>query len=172
MFIEKQRFNQWWLWLFILLPVLGSLGWALFKAVSSGGVTMISFSFRPDWLISLGICLLVAFFFKLMVLKTAIGPDGISVRFIPFHRNHRFYTWDQLQSCETRTYNPILEYGGWGVRFGPNGTAYNVRGKTGIQLVLKNGRKILIGTQDPSNAQKFIDQYFSQVKTQPITPEG
>ena len=46
------------------------------------------------------------------------------------------------------TYNPIAEYGGLGIRFGPNGKAYNVSGNTGLQVILKNKSKVLIGTND------------------------
>ena len=42
-------------------------------------------------------------------------------------------------------YNALLEYGGWGVRVSPLGMAF-IAGNTGVQLVLKDGSKVLIGT--------------------------
>jgi hypothetical protein len=53
------------------------------------------------------------------------------------------------RSAEPRTYSPVLEFGGWGIRVGGGGMAYNVSGNEGVQLVLKSGRRVLIGTRQP-----------------------
>lgn len=53
----------------------------------------------------------------------------------------------EIAHFEARTYSPLREYGGWGIRgFGSN-RAYNVSGNHGVELVLKDGRKVLIGSQ-------------------------
>jgi hypothetical protein len=46
-----------------------------------------------------------------------------------------------------RKYKPLLEYGGYGIRGFGNNRALNIAGKTGLQLIFKDGRKLLIGTQ-------------------------
>ena len=56
---------------------------------------------------------------------------------------------DGIRSYEAITYSPLREYGGWGIRYGWNGKAYNVSGNQGIQLELSEGRRVLIGTQNP-----------------------
>ncbi len=43
-----------------------------------------------------------------------------------------------------------------GIRYGPKGTAYNVSGKIGLQLELKNGKKILIGTRKPEEIENLL----------------
>ena len=53
---------------------------------------------------------------------------------------------------------PISEYLGWGIRAGSNGKAYNVKGNIGLQLVLKNDKRVLFGTQQPNELQKAIDR--------------
>jgi hypothetical protein len=80
-------------------------------------------------------------------LNTEIYTDGIYVRFRPFHSKPRFYPWSEIAHCEVRKYKPLLEYGGWGIRKGFGGTAFNVRGNMGLQLVIKGGKRVLIGTQ-------------------------
>ena len=82
-------------------------------------------------------------------LITEVRDDGIYIRFIPFHRRFLGFTWDAIESAEARTYRPIMDYGGWGIRFGVRGKAYNVRGNRGLQLILGEGRseQILIGSQ-------------------------
>ena len=47
---------------------------------------------------------------------------------------------------EVRRYSPLLEYGGWGVRLGPKGWAYITTGNQGVQLRLRRGRPVLIGS--------------------------
>ena len=69
--------------------------------------------------------------------------------FNPFHFKEKFYDWDSLSACYVRTYSPLLEYGGWGIKygFGGQGLVYNVSGNVGLQLKFKVGEPLLIGTQ-------------------------
>jgi hypothetical protein len=59
---------------------------------------------------------------------------------------------------ETRTYRPILEYGGWGVRYSfvRKGWAYTVSGNRGVQLQLANGKRILVGSQRAEELARAI----------------
>ena len=43
---------------------------------------------------------------------------------------------------------------------GSNGNTINVMENKGIQLKFKNGKKLLIGTQKPEDAQIVINRYF------------
>jgi hypothetical protein len=52
-------------------------------------------------------------------------------------------------SAYPRSYNALREFGGWGIRWGRDGRAFNMRGGLGVQLVLKSGQKVLIGSQRP-----------------------
>jgi hypothetical protein len=101
---------------------------------------------------------LTSVLFGIMKLETSIDINGISVRFYPFHLKKKHFNWDQLECCFIRTYKPVIEYGGWGIRktFSGKGTAYNVKGKVGLQLVFKNGDRLLIGTQKAEELQAFL----------------
>ena len=48
---------------------------------------------------------------------------------------------------ETRTCAPLREYGGWGIRGLGSNRAYNVSENQGVEVVLFDGRKVLIGSQ-------------------------
>lgn len=87
-------------------------------------------------------------------MRTQILPEGIVVCCLPLRFLKRRIAWDEIERIYARTYRPLLEYGGWGIRRGKSGTAYNMRGNQGIQIELRNGRKILIGTQQP---EAFLD---------------
>jgi hypothetical protein len=78
---------------------------------------------------------------------TEVRFEGITVSARPFKRLRRTIPFDRIASCEARDYSPIREYGGWGIRLGPGGKAYNMSGNRGAQLVLASGERVLIGSQ-------------------------
>ena len=102
-----------------------------------------------SFIISFGLGMLLALFFWQMKLVTRIAEEGIYVRFTPFHFKEKFYPLDSLSACYIRTYSPLMEYGGWGIKygFGGKGLVYNVSGDIGLQLKFKKGDPVLIGTQ-------------------------
>lgn len=57
-----------------------------------------------------------------------------------------------------RAYSPIGEYGGWGIRNGKHGRAFNMRGNEGVQLVLRSGQRVLIGSQRPEELVRAIQK--------------
>lgn len=65
-----------------------------------------------------------------------------------------------MKKVYVRKYLPLREYGGWGLRWGifGSGTAYNISGNMGIQLVLQNGKKILVGTQKAEECRRILEQ--------------
>ena len=91
-------------------------------------------------------------------LITQIRTDGIYLRFPPLQNRITKFTWESIGSIHIRTYNPTREFGGWGICFGPNGTAYNIAGNIGIQIVFTNGNKMLIGTNDPENLSIVLNR--------------
>ena len=147
LFEEKQRFTQWWLWA-LLIPVVALPlileGKAIFDDLATA---VLAFG------IPLGVLLLLG----ATNLKTTVSKEEINVRFVPFFIN-KTVPWDELQQAYVRKYHPLREYGGWGLRFGISGRAYNIRGNQGLQLVFKNGKKLLIGTQKPDELATVINQ--------------
>lgn len=79
-------------------------------------------------------------------LRVEVQSDALAVRFFPLTRQHR-YPWYEIVSAEARTYRPIRDFGGWGVRMGSAGKAYNVSGNRGVALEFVNGSRLLIGSQ-------------------------
>ena len=62
-----------------------------------------------------------------------------------------------------RTYNPIREYGGWGIRYGLKSKAYNVHGNHGVQLELLNRKRLLIGSQRSEEFANALDHTIRDV---------
>ncbi|WP_462158621.1 hypothetical protein [Pseudoalteromonas sp. GB56] len=53
-------------------------------------------------------------------------------------------------------------YNGWGIRYTFDGWLYCVSGNTAIQLILKNGDKVSIGTDDANNLLEALRQSTRQ----------
>ncbi|MCJ7467011.1 MAG: hypothetical protein MUO53_10005 [Maribacter sp.] len=163
-FNETQRFDQWWLRLLnlgIVALLLYSLyTWYVLKE-SVGNVAANDTLGQSITIVTMVIVLILFFLFKL---TTEIDERGIHYRFSPFHLSKRTILWSAVQACYVRTYMPIKEYGGWGYRFtfGKNGKALNVKGNKGIQLELKSGDRLLIGTQKEALATEVIQHYFGK----------
>jgi hypothetical protein len=160
-FEEKQWFNQWWFQL-INIGLSLFLLFCLYKwFVAEENVDKVSPDDLTGQLIVI-LCLVpVIALFYFLKLKTVIDERGISYQFFPIHKNAKLTAWSDLEECYTREYKPIAEYGGWGYKFGAGGAkALNVKGNKGIQLKFKSGKKLLIGTQKPEDAQVVINRYF------------
>ncbi len=105
--------------------------------------------------ILLGVAMLY-FFFKGR-LTTEVRPSGLFVRYFPFHMRYQQIALDGIETCSARTYRPIREYGGWGIRSGPGKKAYNVAGNSGVEIVYENGKTLLIGSRKSGQLESAID---------------
>lgn len=109
-------------------------------------------------LISTAFTILLTYMFFSFRLQTLIKTDGIYVRFFPLHLRFKHYSWNSISKAYIRQYAPIKEYGGWGLRSGNMGTAFNVSGNQGLQLEFTSNKKILIGTGNPDELKKVLQQ--------------
>ena len=148
MYTETQRFTQWWLWLILI----GSWITMMYSIATVSPPTTISF------LISFVIGMILPVLFWQMKLTTRITEEGIYVRFFPFHFKEKFFPWETITASYVRTYSPLKEYGGWGIKYGFNGQGivYNVAGNVGLQLQFKEGDPILIGTQKGEEIKQVL----------------
>lgn len=146
-FIENQKIPKWMS--FIFLPLTIYMVYLLIKTYETSAFTGV--------LIGTLISLLILLLFLIVNLITEIDKEGIRIKYIPFHFKYINYNWSEIESCKIRKYNPIMEFGGWGIRYGfRKMKSYTVKGNQGIQLVLKNGKDILIGTQKGKEIEKLI----------------
>jgi len=149
LFYEIQQFRQRWIWLIILIVVI-----ALFIPIIIGvlniflSIIFFLFGFGFIWL------------FYHMALVTEVKETGIQIAFTPF--TNFLIPLNEIKNYEIREYRPILEYGGWGIRFNSKGKAYTVSGTIGLQLELLNGEKILIGTEIPDALFKELDKLINK----------
>ena len=164
-FKEIQKFNQWWIQLVNLLLVGLLVYLCYIWFIEKEGADDFGDNGLLIQLLVLGTIVLDLLLLYLIKLKTEIDEIGIHFQFFPFQRSRKTIRWTEMSQCYTRQYKPIKEYGGWGYRtkFG-KGKAYNVKGNKGIQIVLLNDKKILIGTQKMSEAEEVISRYKHTIK--------
>lgn len=161
-FKETQKFTQTWLMILLAISLLVPVGIILKEYTKQGtNVTTRELILTISLMV---VSLSPIFIFKLI---TRIDERGIHYCFFPIHRKLKLISWSNIDSIYLRNYNPISEYGGWGLKTGwgrKHGKAFNISGDLGIQLILKDGRKLLIGTQKKGEAQLVLDYYQSKLQ--------
>jgi hypothetical protein len=157
-FTEKQRFTQIWIWVILIginaLFIFGIVQQLLLET---------PFGDKPIPLAGLiaaaVLSLVFAFGFLSMKLETEIKTEGVYVRFSPFQRTYQFCSWDSIDKIFIRKYSPVSEYGGWGLRgVSSRDRALNVSGNTGIQIITKDGLRLLIGTKKGDEVMEVLKQ--------------
>ena len=122
-FREEQRVRQLWIWLLTLPLSIGLIGifvWTMVeqlgrgRPVGSQPMSDVMLVIMGPLFILLGVGLL--WLTVVACLVTEVRDDGIYIRFYPFHRDFQGYLWEDIESFEARTYKPVMEYGGWGIR--------------------------------------------------------
>jgi hypothetical protein len=154
-FREEQKFRQWWVWL--LVYGAAALAWYSFIQQIILGQPWGS-NPAPDWavwLIWLLIGLGFPIFFHVLKLVVEVDDRGVHIRYVPVLS--RTVPFEEIDSCSSRTYNALAEFGGWGIRRrGSNRRAYNVSGNQGIELWLRDGKQIMLGTQKPNALERAV----------------
>jgi hypothetical protein len=108
------------------------------------------------FLIMLGILV----FFLMVNLKLLIDDVGIHYKFAPFQRKFTTITWYEVSDAYVRDYEPMYEYGGWGMKGTEQSRLLSISGKKGLQLVMGNGKRVLLGTRRPVEVKAIAQYYF------------
>ena len=162
-FKEEQRFTQTWLILILAVGIIMPIA-IIVKEYLEINTKMSTNEFVLT-LTGILVSISFIFFFKL---TTRIDEKGIHYQFFPFHFSLKTIRWEEINKAYLRNYDPIGEYGGWGLKGGfpfnkKRGKAINVSGDLGIQLELKNEKRLLIGTQKEFEVKKVLTTYFNKV---------
>ncbi len=159
-FKEEQRFTQTWIILLIVITAIVPIA-ITFKEYFNQEKSI------SELITTLVIVLLSIGLIFLFKLKTRIDEIGVHYQFFPFHLKYRTKKWETINLIFTRKYEPISEYGGWGIHKSifnkKKGTAINISGDIGIQLEFKSGKKLLIGTQKQDDVKRVLETYKNKL---------
>ena len=143
LFKEKQKFTQWWLWAILLVfPIL-----SIYPFDNNG--------INYDYVL-IGIALPLGFYF--LELRTFVSKEGLHYRFFPFHFKEYVIKHEDIESFKAMEYSPLKEYGGWGIRYGFKGKAYNTSGNKGVKVFLKNGKNIMFGSLKHKELERALKE--------------
>jgi hypothetical protein len=162
-FKEVQKFTQPWIFIILVItllisanPIITNWNNIVHQPISK------SFSFFSGPII---IALVTVFVLNIKLI-TKIDEKGIQYQFFPINLNLKCISWETIDSCYIRKYNAVTEYGGWGLKFSFRkniGRAFTTKGAIGLQLVLKNGKRLLIGTQKRYELEKTLLNYQHKI---------
>jgi len=170
-FYEKQRMSAW----ILILPTVLATGMAILFSDGDIRVTL-------PVLIAV-VILAAAFIF--ITMQTVIDENGLYVKMFPFLWKYRFFAWADIEKAYIRQYKPLIEYGGWGCRSNEvkikgvrlfrtssvSNIAYNMQGNIGLQLIFKDGNKVLIGTCHPEEMDSVLQILIDRGKLPPFDEE-
>lgn len=91
-------------------------------------------------------------------LHVTIADEGIRIKLPPFHLGGgRLIVWSDMQSITLRKVSPFGEFGGWGIRWNlGNRMGYVWNGKQGLEVVLKNGKRVVVTLMDMQGARMAL----------------
>ena len=146
-FKETQKFNHVWMWI-VLLAASAVMIFIAIKGIYVQLMLGESYGTNPapnsvlliTSIVSLVVGIGMPILFYFVKLETDYTVDGIRITFPPFIRKAKQFNWDEIDEATIRKYKPIMEYGGWGIRHGLKGKAYNTSGNMGLQLKFTNGK--------------------------------
>lgn len=152
LFKERQRLRQWWakalvagMLLFALYGLLGQL--LLDRPLGDN---------PADHATTLGISLLMLVLALLILtirLDTMVDAGGLHIRFWPFMERH--IALDQVAETEITAYRGV----GTGIRLGSkHGTVYNLSGGEGVQLRLRSGELVFVGSRHARQLEEALRQ--------------
>ena len=97
-------------------------------------------------------------YFRLITIKlvTEVRPRELSVAMRGLWRSYRI-SLDAAQSVRAVTFDPVGDWGGYGVRSTTRGKAYIARGNQGVELELKKGGVVLLGSQRPDELARALE---------------
>jgi hypothetical protein len=148
-FREEQKFRQVWMWLLVAGLVI--LSWYGFLRQIAFGKPF-GPNPAPDW----GLWLVWAIFgvglplFILSIkLVVEVKPSGLRVRYFPI--SSRFFPFSEIREYRSVRFRPLWDFGGWGIRYSSEkGWAYLVNGNQGVELVLRSGKRMTVGSANPA----------------------
>lgn len=153
---EVQRFDQWWFWL-IILGCTALIWYMIIYGIVLGneiGGEEIEGGIISTLLLGL-LGFAVPYLFLQLRLTIRVTSKEILIKYKPFVNRNILIS--DIEKAQSREYRAVKEYGGWGIKGWKRGKiAYNVSGNDGVELTLKNGNTVMLGSKRSEELEKVI----------------
>ena len=139
------------LWAFILIPILSVV--VLLDVLINNSP---KFTQDPEaqWTIIIPILVFLLLFF--IKLEWEFTESDFRYRFFPFIIKERIIQYSDIQNMSVMKINPLLEFGGWGLRRGKLGKAYTTDGNLIIHIELESGQKLNFTVKNNIEVERVI----------------
>lgn len=159
LFSEEQRFTQARLRILTAIPPVAMLLLAIWQ-VGLGhkwGKQPMSNSSLVFWTIFVW-----AIYFRLITVKliTELRPGELRVAMRGLWRSSRIQL-SGVRSAKVVTFNPILDWGGYGVRSNKRGRAFIASGDQGVELEMADGGIVLVGSARAPELARALDRQLA-----------
>lgn len=111
-----------------------------------------------SFIVPLSVLFLAFVWTLLFKFEIKVRDKSILFRFFPLHFKFKKFDFKDIEGVELIEFNPILDFGGWGIRRGKGMWAYILVGNRGVVFSLKDGRKFLIGSKNPEMFFQMVSQ--------------
>jgi hypothetical protein len=144
-----REFTGWAGWVYLLL--WGSVGGSAIAAWNAGSLAVA--------LICLGTSALIHV--TLGGLLVTVETGGVRVGLGRMRLLRAYIPFGDVTGIESVTYRPLKEFGGWGLRGSRKKRAWTARGNQAVVLSTHDGRRIYIGSDEPSKLEGRIRNAMS-----------
>lgn len=99
--------------------------------------------------IGVGLLLVVSLTVAFIRLDVEVRANHIFIAFGPVHLIRKRIHFSEIESVRGLTYRPLVEFGGWGIKWRPGRTAWTIRGCQAVAVTLRNGKQVYVGSEHP-----------------------
>ena len=138
------------IWGSFVASIVGTASAGKFEAVMAAGggagwseLAPVAAAFGGVFLLILAIHLLFT------CLDVEVHDDHVLVAFGPIRLVRKGIPFADIEAVRGLTYRPILEFGGWGVRWRGKRTAWTIRGNQAVAVTLQSGKEVYVGSRHP-----------------------
>jgi hypothetical protein len=161
-FKEQQRFSNWILWLMIISLAVAVWFWFVATVIlSTSSASGLEESITPVWFVVLvwviaGIVIPVFVF--LLRFDLQIENGEIKFQYFPFHLKPKRLSIKEIKNYKIVRYDPLGDYGGWGVQKKKNTIGYITPSNRGVIVLVENEMQLTFGTDQPKELYLAIDK--------------
>ena len=154
---ENQRFRRMDIWVLVIALMAGALyRFADLFIWHSSGRERDLYLFLLIML-ALGGVLVILLSLRLV---TKIDEKGIRFQCYPWHYRTHKVKWEEIAECRIIQMPMGAQLSGWNVSIGKPELFYSFTGRNGVELHLKDGRYLFIGSRKPEELAMAIREYL------------
>ena len=139
------------LMLLLALGMLLPIG-ILFYTMSIGQSGRVEFTLSTIAIVAIEIPFFALFYYS--KLETIVTDEGFGYRWWPLQNKYRILLKDDILKVSTRS-GPMMSYG---IHWMPSyGWVHNVRGREGMQIKMRSGKRMFIGSQKMNELKSVLE---------------